>query len=88
MKTILTLAAIAAGLATASIASAHDNAGGHWEWRNGPSFGPKSTVPSPARVWVKDAEITMANCNCAMMTADHAACVMDMPGKAGARSAG
>lgn len=88
MKTILKLAAVAAALATASIASAHDNAGGHWEWRNGPSFGPKSTVPSRTRVWVKDAETSMANCDCAMMKADHAACMMNMPGKAGAPSAG
>lgn len=67
MKTIFTLAALAAALAGASVASAHDNAGGHWEWRNQPSFGPKSTVPSRVRVWVKDDNSQMANCDCPMM---------------------
>lgn len=88
MKTILTLAAVAAALATASIASAQENPGGHWEWRSQPSFGSKSTVPSRTRVWVKDAETSMANCDCAMMKADKASCMMNMPGKAGAPSAG
>ncbi|NBW75760.1 MAG: hypothetical protein EBR34_08170 [Sphingomonadaceae bacterium] len=88
MKTILTLAAVATALATASVASAHDSAGGHWEWRTQPSYGPKSTVPSRIRVWVKDGEVNMASCDCAMMKADRAACMMDMPGKAGTPSAG
>ena len=88
MKTILTLAAVVAALATASIASAHDNAGGHWEWRNQPSFGPKSTVPSRTRVWVKNGETSMASCDCAMMKADQASCMMNMPGKGRAPSAG
>jgi len=87
MKTIFTLAAVAAALATASVASAHDHAGGHWEWRTQPSFGPKSTGPSRVRVWVKGAETSMANCDCAMMEADHASCMMDMRGKSGAPSA-
>lgn len=88
MKTILTLAAVAATLATASIASPHDTAGGHWKWRNQPSFGPKLTVPSRTRVWVKDAETSMANCDCAMMTTDASGCMMDMRGKGKAPSAG
>lgn len=88
MKTILTLAAFAAALATASVASAHDNASGHWEWRTQPTFGPKSTGPSRLRVWVKGAETSMANCDCAMMKPDHASCMMDMRGKSGAPSAG
>ncbi|MDE2623676.1 MAG: hypothetical protein KGM83_10860 [Betaproteobacteria bacterium] len=88
MKTIFTLAAVAAALATASIASAHDNTGGHWELRNQPSFGSKSTIPSRTRVWVKDSETSMANCDCAMMKAGQSSCMMNMPGKAGAPSAG
>lgn len=88
MKMILTLAAGAAALATASIASANEPAGGHWEWRSQPSFGPKSTVPSRVRVWVKDNETSMANCDCAMMKADASGCMMNMPGKTGAPSAG
>lgn len=88
MKTILTLAAVAAALATASVASAHDNAGGHWEWKTLPTAGPKSTGPSRIRVWVKDAETSMANCDCAMMKEHPADCMMDMRGKGPAPSAG
>ncbi|MDF8335486.1 hypothetical protein [Novosphingobium cyanobacteriorum] len=88
MKTILTLAAAVAALATASVASAHDAASGHWEWRTQPSFGPKSTVPSRTRVWVSDGASTMANCDCAMMKADASGCMMDMSGKGRAPSAG
>lgn len=87
MKTFLTFAAAAAALATASIASAHDTASGHWEWRSQPTFGPKSTGPSRVRVWVKGAEASMGNCDCAMMQADAAGC-MDMRGKSAAPSAG
>ena len=88
MKMILTLAAVAAALATASVASAHDNAAGHWEWKTLPTFGPKSTRPSRIRVWVKGAETSMANCDCAMMKADASGCMMDMRGKSAAPSAG
>lgn len=88
MKTIFTLAAFAAALATASVASAHDSAGGHWEWKSQPSFGPKSTGPSRIRVWVKDSETSMANCDCAMMKADASGCMMDMRGKTAKPSAG
>lgn len=88
MKTILTLAAVAVGLATASVASAHDTATGHWEWRTQPTFGPKSTGPSRVRVWVKGAEASMASCDCAMMKADASGCMMDMRGKGAAPSAG
>lgn len=88
MKTILKLAAVAAALATASIASAQDTAGGHWEWQAKPPHGPKSTFPSHVRVWIKDADNTMASCNCAMMKVDRAACMMNMPGKAEKPSVG
>lgn len=87
MKTFLTLAAVAAALATASVASAHDTAAGHWEWRSQPTFGPKSTGPSRVRVWVQGAEASMANCDCGMMKTDAAGC-MDMRGKGAAPSAG
>lgn len=88
MRTILTLAAVAAALATASVASAHDNSRGHWEWRSQPSHGPRSTGPLHVRVWVKDGETRMANCDCSMMKADASGCMMDMHGKAEAPSAG
>lgn len=88
MKMMLTLAAAVAAVATVSTASANEPAGGHWEWRSQPSFGPKSTVPSRTRIWVKDRETNMASCDCAMMKADASGCMMNMPGKAGAPSAG
>lgn len=89
MKMIFTLAAVAAALAGASVASAHDNAGGHWEWQSRPTFGPnKSNVPSQVRVWVKDRGSEVANCNCDMMKMSAADCMMDMHGKSKAPSAG
>ncbi|AZI37740.1 hypothetical protein NT2_06_01410 [Caenibius tardaugens NBRC 16725] len=89
MKTFLTLAAVAAALAGASAASAHDNAGGHWEWQFRPTFGPnKSNRPSQVRVWVKDRSSEVANCNCDMMKMSVADCMMDMRGKGKAPSAG
>ncbi|RXR30790.1 hypothetical protein [Sphingobium fluviale] len=87
MKTILTLTAVVAALASASVASAHDAAGGHWEWRAQPSFGPKSIVPSRVRVWVKDSGSEMASCDCSMMKADSANCMMGMSGQRRAPSA-
>lgn len=88
MKTIITLAAVAAALATASVASAHDSVGGHWEWRTQLSSGPRATVPSRTRVWVKHDNSQMANCDCAMMKTDASGCMMDMSGKGRAPSAG
>lgn len=89
MKSILTLAAIAAALAGATTASAHDQAAGHWEWQTRPAFGPnKSNLPSQVRVWVKDRNSEMAECNCDMMKLSAADCMMDMRGKRAAPSAG
>lgn len=82
MKSILTLAAFATALAGASAASAQDRAGGHWEWRTAPSFGPRATAPTRTRVWVRDSEARMASCDCAMMKGDAAGCMMGMPGSA------
>lgn len=89
MKTIFTLAAFAAALAGASVASAHDSAGGHWEWQSRPTFGPnKSNLPPQVRVWVKDRNSEMADCNCDMMKMSAADCMMDMRSKRAAPSAG
>ncbi len=89
MKTILTLVAVAAALAGASVASAHENAGGHWEWQSRPTFGPnKSNLPPQVRVWVNDRNSEMADCNCDMMKMSAADCMRDMPGKRAAPSAG
>lgn len=89
MKTILVLAAVAAALSTASLASAHENAAGHWEWQTRSTFGPnKSNLPSQVRVWVKDSGAEVANCNCDMMKMSAADCMMDMHGKGRVPSAG
>ena len=89
MKTILTLAAVAAALATSRLAQASDRNGGHWEWQSRPIPGPnKSNLPQQARVWVRDSGTTVAECNCAMMKMSAADCMMDMPGKPKAPSAG
>ena len=82
MKSILTLAAIAAALAGATVASAQDKAGGHWELRTAPSFGQKATAPTRTRVWVRDSEARMASCDCTMMKGDAASCMTGMPGSA------
>jgi hypothetical protein len=89
MKTILTLLAALAAFTSASPAFAHDRAGGHYEWQSRPTFGPnKSNVSPQVRVWVSDEAAKMANCDCAMMQAKAADCMMDMPGKRAAPSAG
>ncbi|MFO1255405.1 MAG: hypothetical protein U1E37_07005 [Sphingomonadaceae bacterium] len=89
MKTMLTFAAVAAALASASIASAQDTAGGHWEWRTRPTHNPKSYVPDTYRVWVKDGkDMQVAKCDCPMMKDSPDNCMMNMPGKAEKPSAG
>ena len=89
MKTILTLAAAIAALATASISSAQTPAGGHWEWQSRPTPGPnKSNLPQQVRVWVSDGSAEKASCNCDMMRRSAADCMMDMPGKPTSPSAG
>lgn len=87
MKTIITLAAAAAALATASVASAKDTAGGHYEWRDAPWAGPKA-IPHRERVWVRDEQTATASCDCSMMQADASGCMMDRSGKGRAGSAG
>lgn len=87
MKTILTFAAVAAALATASVASAHDASNGHWDWRDQSSFGPRSIAYPPNRVWVKDTAPAVASCNRSMMKADSAKRMMGMSGKSHSPSA-
>lgn len=89
MQTFLIPAAVAAALAGASVASAHETTGGHWEWQSRPTHGPnKSNHPSTVRVWVRDSGTAMADRNCAMMKMSAADCMMDMPGKRAVPSAG
>lgn len=70
MKKIV-FAALAAIVAVSSASASPINAenqkqAGHWEWRSGPSYGPRAPVTAPRRVWVADAAQTAA-CDCAMM---------------------
>lgn len=88
MKIILALAAAAAALSGASVASANDSPRGHWEWRTQPSVGPRATTPARTRVWVTDGQARKADCDCAMMEKRPADCMMDMRGKARVPSAG
>ncbi|MEA3262368.1 MAG: hypothetical protein U9R07_02670 [Pseudomonadota bacterium] len=89
MKTFLTLAAVAATLATSSLAHASDRAGGHWEWQSRPTPGPnKSHMPQQVRVWVRDGNTEVADCNCAMMKMSAGDCMMDVPAKGKVPSAG
>ena len=93
MKTLLSIAAAFAALASASVAFAHDATAtatsGHYEWKSQPVFGPhKSNIPAQVRVWVKD-NPDLANCDCAMMhdSAMSAEC-MTMPHKGSSASHG
>lgn len=89
MKTLLSIAAALAAFTSIPAASAHDRGPGHWEWQSRPTHGPnKSNLPSQVRVWVSDRNAEVADCNCAMMKMSAADCMMTMPGKAGAPSAG
>ena len=89
MKTFLTLAVVAATLATSGLAQASVRAGGHWEWQSRVAPGPnKSNLPQQVRVWVRDSSTKVAACNCAMMKMDAANCMMDMQGERAKPSAG
>lgn len=88
MKTILTIAAAFAALATSSVTLANDRGPGHYEWQSRPTPGPnKSNLPSRVRVWVKDDQTKMASCDCDMMKVAAADCMM-MPGKGASPSKG
>ena len=87
MKTIITLAAVAAAVATASVASAHDRAGGHYEWRDAPAAGPRA-IPHRVRLWVSDQPTRMASCKCSMMPAAQSSCMIDKSGKGRSSAAG
>ena len=82
MKILMTIAATLAALTSVSAQAANDRGPGHWEWQSRQTPGPnKSNLPSRVRVWVKDDQAKMANCDCDMMKVDAADCMMK-PGKA------
>ena len=89
MKTFLKAAAAFAVLAAASPALAKSDPAGHWEWQTRPAAGPSRSMPmTPVRVWVKDRASAMADCDCPMMKASAADCMMGMPGSHAPRSNG
>ncbi len=88
MKILLTFAATLAAFTSVSAQAANDRGPGHYEWQSRPTPGPnKSNLPSRVRVWVKDDQARMANCDCDMMKVAAADCMM-MPGKGAAPSNG
>ena len=88
MKILLTIAATLAAFTSASVQAANDRGTGHYEWQSRPTPGPnKSNLPSRVRVWVKDDQARMANCDCDMMKVAAADCMM-MPGKGASPSNG
>lgn len=88
MKILLTIAATLAAFTSVSAQATNDRGPGHYEWQSRPIPGPnKSNLPSRVRVWVKDNQTTMANCDCDMMKVAAADCMM-MPGKGSSPSKG
>ena len=88
MKILLTLAVTLAAFTSVSAQAENVRGSGHWEWQSRPTPGPnKSNLPSRVRVWVKDDQPKMANCDCDMMKVASADCMMKF-GKAAAPSNG
>lgn len=88
MKILLTIAATLAAFTSVSAQAANDRGPGHYEWQSRPTPGPnKSNLQSRVRVWIKDDQAKMANCDCHMMKVAAADCMM-MPGKGAAPSNG
>ena len=88
MKILLTIAATLEAFTSVSATSASKTAGGHYEWQNRVQQGPnKSNLPSRVRVWVRDDQTTMANCDCDMMKVAAADCMM-MPSNGASPSKG
>lgn len=89
MNTSLKFAASFAVLAITHPALAQSEPAGHWEWRNRPVAGPVRSFPAgPVRVWVPHKALGMADCDCAMMKASAAECMMGSPGGRAPRSNG
>lgn len=88
MKILLTIAATLAAFTSVSAQAANDRGPGHYEWQSRPTPGPnKSNLPSRVRVWIKDDQTKMANCDCDMMKVAAADCMM-MPGNGASPSKG
>lgn len=89
MNAFLKVAAAFATLAAVSPALAETDRADHRALRTRPSPGPsRSGLVAPVRVPMKDGASAMADCDCPMMKASAAECMMDMPGKRAPRSNG
>lgn len=80
-------AALAAVVAVSSASASPINSepqkqAGHWEWRSGPSYGPRAPAPAMRRMWIADAPQT-ADCDCAMMKQSSDACMSMMGNHSG-----
>jgi hypothetical protein len=91
MKTFTIAAALGAALLASTPAfaatSPQEQGSGHYEWRDVPQYGPRSTGPARKRVWVPD-HAQMANCNCDMMKMSANDCMKHMQPGSAAPSAG
>ncbi|OYW89097.1 MAG: hypothetical protein B7Z20_00910 [Sphingobium sp. 32-64-5] len=91
MKTFTIAAALGAALLAPATAFAADSpqerGSGHYEWRDAPQPGPRSTGPTHKRVWVPD-HPQMANCDCDMMKMSADDCMKPMQPGSAAPSAG
>jgi hypothetical protein len=56
LKTLAAAFAALSSLALSTTASAADPqpSHGHYEWRQGPQFGPRAPLTAPRRIWVND----------------------------------
>lgn len=80
------LAALMFSLASTN-ADAQSIAGGHYEWRLAPQFGPRTPSSAPKRVWVPD-NPRLADRDCGMMRSRAADCMAGMMGRSEKPSAG
>jgi hypothetical protein len=91
MKTFTIAAALSLALLASTPAfaetSPQEQGSGHYEWRDAPQFGPRSTAPARKRVWVPD-HAQIANCDCDMMKMSADDCVRRMQPGSAAPSAG
>ena len=88
MKTFVIVAAALAAVASASAVSAQDTARGGSQWQARSASGPRSGPVAPVRVREKDRASAMTDCDCPMMKASAADCMMGMTGKHAPRSKG
>ena len=89
MNTFLKVAVVFAALAAIPPALAETDRSGNREMVARPAPGPsRSGLVAPVRVPIRDRASAMTDCDCPMMKASAADCMMGMPGKRAPRSNG